>query len=206
MTHDTSAVQEEYDRIASQYDRRWQPYIDATLKAVIEAVDCRGDEFLLDIPCGTGELPRRLSSLYPRLQIIGADLSGEMLRHAIGKTGRAPRTWIQADAAHLPLQDGTFDIVVCANSFHYFRYPAQSLREFRRVMKEGGTLIFVDWCDDYLSCKLCSLWLKWTDSAFHRMYSLGDCCSMLEDARFSIKSAQRFRINWLWGLMRVICH
>ena len=74
----------------------------------------------------------------------------------------------------------------------------------RRVLRPGGTLLLVDWCDDYLSCKLCSYWLRIVDSAFYRTYSLRSCEALLGEAGLEVLSAERFRISWLWGLMRLI--
>ena len=128
-----------------------------------------------------------------------------MLRQAIGK-GLGKRVgWVQAEAGKLPLADSSFDGVVCANSFHYFRRPEAALAEVRRVLRPGGSLVLVDWCDDYVTCKLCSWWLRWTDTAFFRTYALGECRALLEQAGFSVVRHHRFRVGWLWGLMRFSC-
>ncbi len=63
--------------------------------------------------------------------------------------------------------------------------------------------MLVDWYDDDLSCKLCGAWLRVTDPAFHRTYSLSECRSLLEGAGFAVVEAVRFKIDWLWGLMRL---
>lgn len=205
MFGETDPVRQEYDRIAAAYDRRWRPYIDATLKTVLEAVQFEGHETILDVPCGTGELERRLLAKSPQLQITGADLSPGMLQQAGKKDSQQRVKWIEADVVSLPLPDDEFDYIICANSFHYFRRPEKSLEELRRVLHPEGTFILVDWCDDYLSCKVCSLWLRWTDAAFYRTHSLRDCRSLLEREGFQIVAADRFRINWIWGLMRIVC-
>ena len=49
--------------------------------------------------------------------------------------------------------------MLCTNAFHIFPSPGAALAEMRRVLKPGGMLTLTDWCDDYLTCKLCSLWL-----------------------------------------------
>lgn len=205
MAHDADPVRREYDRIAAEYDRRWRPYIDATMRAVTDVVRLDGREHVLDAPCGTGELELRLLHQWPDLEITGIDLSRAMLREARRKNAQKRVAWIAADVSGLPLPDEKFDVVICANSFHYFRRAGESLREIRRVLRPEGICILVDWCDDYLTCKLCSFWLRWTAPAFHRTYSLRSCRSLLEGAGFHIDRAERFRVNWLWGLMRFVC-
>ena len=202
---ETNPVRTEYDRVAAHYDRRWQPYIEATLNAVLEAVEFQGDEAVLDVPCGTGELERRLIEKWPDLCITGVDLSTGMLAQAKAKDEANRVRWFEADVAELPLPDQSFDCVICANSFHYFRAPNEALAEMRRVLRPGGRLILVDWCDDYWACKVCSRWLRWTDKAFYRTYSLKACVSLAEDASFQIEQGRRFRINWLWGLLLLDC-
>ncbi len=158
----------------------------------------------LNIACGTGELERRLVRRYPQLRLTGTDLSLTMLRHAASKSLHVD--WLAAVSTQLPLAAGAFDQVLCVNAFHYFRQPEESLLEMRRALRPGGTLVLVDWCDDYWSCKLCSVWLRITDRAFHRAYSLSACQRLVEQTGFQVVSAQRRRIDWLWGLMRLVCH
>ena len=192
-----------YDALAPTYDTRWRRYIEATLNLASEPLELNGDERVLDVACGTGELQRRLTGHWPELKLIGADLSLNMLRQASAKGLLAD--WLAADSTRLPFVDAWFDCTICVNAFHYFRRPAESLAEMRRVLRRSGTLVLVDWCDDYRSCKLCSAWLKWTDPAFHRTYSLTRCRQQLEAAGFQMLSARRRRIDWLWGLMSLVC-
>lgn len=198
-------VQAEYDRLAGIYDQRWRRYIRATLDAVIDVLELRGDERVLDVASGTGELARRLLARWPGLYVVGIDLSAGMLQQARRKLSSATVRWIQGDVTALPFADAVFDVVICANSFHYFAAPTAALSQMRRVLRDGGTLIVVDWCDDYVACKLCSVWLRWTNRAFYRTYSLRACRRMTEEAGFQPKIATRFRVDWIWGLMRLVC-
>jgi ubiquinone/menaquinone biosynthesis C-methylase UbiE len=198
-------VEAEYDRLAAFYDRRWRQYVDATLRIVEEAVECEGHERMLDAPCGTGELERRLLLRWPSLRIVGVDVSREMVRQADAKDVKGSVRWLRADVRALPLADEIFDWVFCANSFHYFPSPLTALGEFRRVLRPGGRVVLVDWCDDYLTCKLCSLWLRWTEPAYNRTYSLRSCRSLLEQAGLLVEDMQHFRVGWIWGLMRFVC-
>lgn len=200
----STPVQREYDRLAPEYDRRWRSYIDATLDAVLQVFHPQPGATVLDIACGTGELERRLLTQCPGLRLVGTDISHEMLRQARPKIG-TQTSLIRADAARLPFADGAFDHAICANSFHYFPRPLESLCEARRVLRPRGQFILVDWCDDYLSCKLCSVWLRLTDHAFRKTYTLRECLSLLAQAGFEILAADEFRVRWIWGMMRLVC-
>ncbi|WP_145215022.1 class I SAM-dependent methyltransferase [Planctomycetes bacterium TBK1r] len=98
------------------------------------------------------------------MRIAGVDLSARMLEQAAAKHVESQVDLHEACVTVLPFPDGEFDCVFCINSFHYFTEPQSSLLEIHRVIREGGRLILVDWCDDYLVCKLCSLSLSLADT------------------------------------------
>lgn len=200
----TDLVRREYDRLADGYDRRWRSYIDATLSSALEALDCANGDLLLDVPCGTGELEARLRARFPGLRVVGGDLSHAMLAKARAKHAGGRVCWVAANASRLPIRSGAFDHVVCANGFHYFDAPDEALAELRRALRPEGRLILIDWCDDYLACRLCGLWLRWRGAAFHRLYSLRDCRRELERAGFVVERVDRFRVGWIWGMMRFV--
>jgi ubiquinone/menaquinone biosynthesis C-methylase UbiE len=198
-------VKRAYDSLAPTYDRRWRTYIDVSLARVLSALSLEGQERILDVACGTGELERRLLARWPGLHVTGVDLCPKMLAQAEEKHVAGDVTWIEGDAANLPVPDGEFDAVVCANSFHFFRQPMDCLREFRRCLVPTGRLVLVDWCDDYWTCKLCSLWLRLTDPAFFCTYTMRACREMLVDAGFDVVRSERFKVSWLWGMMLFEC-
>ena len=193
-----------YDRLATDYDQRWRRYIDATLEAVVEVAPLASAHRVLDVACGTGELERQLLRRRPGLHVTGIDMSSGMLGQARRKHAARQIDWLRGDVRHLPLADASFDVCICANSFHYFREPKARLGELRRVLRPSGSLVLVDWCDDYVMCKLCSVWLRVVNPAFYGTYSLRQCSKLIEQAGFRTTIAERFRINWLWGLMRIV--
>lgn len=195
------AVCQEYRKLAPDHDARWGKYVDITLSQTIDRLELSGNERVLDVPCGTGELVAKLLEKWPRLTIVGADASAAMLTQARTKLRDNRVKWVEAVVPILPFEDDQFDLVICANSFHYFRDPDASLFEFRRILSSRGQLVIVDWCDDYLTCKLCSLWLRLTSPAFFKTYTLKACEQKLSDAGLKVDSAEHFRADWLWGMM-----
>lgn len=104
-------------------------------------------------------------------------------------------------AERLPFDSGQFDIVVSCNAFHYFREPDAALSEFKRVLAPGGRLVLTDWCDDYLSCRICDLYLRLFNRAHVKMYRRQECLRLLQEAGYRDVEVERYKINWLWGLM-----
>jgi ubiquinone/menaquinone biosynthesis C-methylase UbiE len=193
-----------YQRLAAIYDRRWEKYIDVSLSRVLGAAGFLGEEHVQDVPCGTGELAVRLVKRWPHLDIVGVDLSTEMLDRAKSKPLEGRVEWVEADARSMPFDDRSFDAAICANGFHYFPEPDAYLNEFRRVIRPGGKLFLLDWCDDYLLCKLCSRCLYWTNAALRKVYTLRECEQRLDRAGFTVIAREQFRIDWLWGMMHFV--
>jgi ubiquinone/menaquinone biosynthesis C-methylase UbiE len=103
---------------------------------------------------------------------------------------------VQADAGRLPLAGAAFDGVVCANSFPYFRQPVAALREMRRVLRPGG---LVRRLPDVQAVQ------RLTDPAYFRTYTVRGCEALLEQAGLKVLHRERFRVGWVWGLMRFGC-
>ena len=190
----------EYARLAPRYDRRWSYYIGATVRETLRRLNPATGGRLLDVGCGTGALLQTLADADPGLRLAGVDPCPEMLRVARGKLPASVELR-QAYAEGLPFGDSAFDTVVCTNSFHYFRRPADALREMRRVLRPGGRLVVTDWCDDFLTCRLCDLALRWLSRSHARTYRAEECRRLLEEAGFGSVAVERYKINWLWGLM-----
>jgi ubiquinone/menaquinone biosynthesis C-methylase UbiE len=108
---------------------------------------------------------------------------------------------IAARAEALPFPDESFDVVVSTSVFHFFREPRGALAEMRRILRPGGRLFLSDWCDDYLACRVCDLYLRLFSPSHFRMYGTRSCRRLLDAADFRVHGIERFKISWLWGLM-----
>jgi len=203
ITHDTreeDAVAREYSKLASQYDRRWASYITATLCETLKRLDIKPTDRLLDIGCGTGSLLQAISQKHPSVDLIGLDISREMLKVTSNKQIYRC-TLISGQSQFLPFHSSRFDIVVSCNTFHYWRNPEACLREIARVLKPQGRIVITDWCDDYIACKICDLFLRMFNRAHFRTYRKDACERLLRDAGYSNVRIERYKINWLWGMM-----
>lgn len=190
----------EYAKSAERYDRKWAFYLEATTRETLRRLPMTPAARVLDVGCGTGELLRRLRTKYPGATLAGLDPVPEMLAVARDKlNGNEDFRIGYADS--LPWKSGSFDLVVSCNMFHYITHPVEALREMARVVRHGGSVVLTDWCDDYLACRLCNLYLRLTNRAFYKTYRQAECLELLHRAGFSDIKLERYKISWIWGLM-----
>jgi ubiquinone/menaquinone biosynthesis C-methylase UbiE len=197
-----TTVRKQYNQLAAVYDLRWRDYIVNTLSFLKTWVEISPTDTVLDIACGTGEFERLLLTEYSCQQIIGIDISEEMLAIAKLKCSAYPQVSFQtASASRLPFDSNSFDVIVSANSFHYFDEPLAALKEIRRVLKPDGKVIILDWCKDYLVCKIWDLVLKVFDPAYKQCYTQNEFHSLLNNEKFVVCRAAKNRFGVVWGLM-----
>jgi len=212
------SVEEEYDSAAAAYDARWTVYINETVEAVLaralpslQALPCGAVCKMLDVGCGTGAFAAALQQRFPHWQIVCSDVSAEMLRHALGRN----LSVVQASSESLPFSEASFDIVTTLSSFHFWTRPDLGLRELHRVLRPSGMLVLSDWSHDFVSCKLCTiyLWLFGYPRQDWAILSAHDANKLLTVARFSISIADMHTIElrpfgWTvgpkWGMMTFV--
>jgi len=190
----------EYSAAAKDYDKKWSFYVNATTVETLSRISVRRTDHVLDVGCGTGELLVRVAAKYPGAKLAGIDPVPAMLEVARTKLP------LQVDlrvgwANQLPWPDGTFDLVLSCNMFHYITHPVDAVREMERVLRPGGRIVITDWCDDYLACRLCNLYLRLTRKAHYKTYRQAECSELLARAGYPDPHIERYKISWLWGLM-----
>jgi ubiquinone/menaquinone biosynthesis C-methylase UbiE len=102
---------------------------------------------LLDIGCGTGRFLDFLKQVWPRLPIVGLDMSDAYLRHARRHLKRWSRTsFVVGKAECIPLPDNSQDAVTSIFLFHELppKVRRRAMHECARVLKPGGRLIVLD--------------------------------------------------------------
>ncbi|PWT79325.1 MAG: methyltransferase type 11 [Acidobacteria bacterium] len=192
-----------YDKQATSYDRTWRRYIARTLGFLKATISFRSSDKILDIACGTGEFERLILREHPDQQMIGIDISENMLNFAREKCRAYPNAaFLKADASALPFPDQTFDLVVTANSLHYFDKPSVSLAEMRRVLLPAGSLVILDWCKDYLMCRCFDFCFRRIERGYQSCYTQRELQRLLDAAGFAIQSTRKIKLGSIfWGHM-----
>jgi arsenite methyltransferase len=129
----------------------------AVWEEVLDRLDLRGDERVLDLGCGRGAVLIAVARRLPRGHATGADLwrsvdqSGNSPRVTTANavaSGVAERVSLDtADMTSLPYPDDSFDLVVSSMAIHNI-HPAPgrltAVDEAVRVLRPGGRLVIAD--------------------------------------------------------------
>jgi len=164
---DQAGVRAAFDRASATYESVavLQSRIAQELLSRLEPFDFR-PRSLLDLGAGTGRASAQLKRRYRRCRVIALDLSPGMLREA-GRHERVFRRFerVCADAARLPLQTGSIDIVFSNLMLQWCDSLDEVLAEVRRVLRPEGFFAFSTFGPDTLK-ELRSAWAE-TDSYTH---------------------------------------
>lgn len=103
---------------------------------------------ILDAGTGTARIPILISQMRPQWQIIGIDLSKNMLQVGsknVEKAGLQSHIQLElVDAKKLPYPDHQFDMVISNSIVHHLPDPLPFFREIKRVLKPAGAIFLRD--------------------------------------------------------------
>lgn len=102
---------------------------------VLNRVQWRGDESVLDVGAGPGYYVEPLRALAPASRYTGVDVFDGML-------ARNPaRSLVLAEALALPFRSGAFDVVMANHMLYHVHDVDAAIGEMKRVLEPGGLLI-----------------------------------------------------------------
>lgn len=127
-----------FDRAVEYYDRT-RAVAPATEAAMVDAVsrELHGRGRTLEIGVGTGRIALPLRS--GGVDVVGIDLSVEMLRRLVAKGGDVPI--VQGDATRLPFASDTFGAAYAVHVLHLIPAWEVAVEELVRVVRPGGVVL-----------------------------------------------------------------
>lgn len=140
-----------FDSISNRYDFlnhflslgidiRWR-------KKAIKLLGQAHPKLILDVATGTGDFAIQTLDIKPE-KVIGVDISNGMLEvgrkkiHDLGLDQKIEL--LPGDSENLPFEDNKFDAVIVAFGVRNFENLEKGLTEIRRVLKQGGTLMVLE--------------------------------------------------------------
>lgn len=138
-----------WDKAVGAYEHGWRHQLERAQARLLEVAAVHPGQKVLDVACGTGLVT------FPVAAAVGAegavtatDLSERMVAAAsrqADERGIRNVRFERMDAERLHLPDGEYDIVLCSLGLMYVPDPKRAVREFHRVLTNGGRAITLVW-------------------------------------------------------------
>jgi ubiquinone/menaquinone biosynthesis C-methylase UbiE len=191
--------------VSNQFNPRAQSYLTsavhangADLEQMVSLVGLRPDAIALDLGCGGGHASFRLAPLVSK--VVAYDLSVQMLAVVANEAERRGFNNVVTKlgaAESLTCPSESFDVAVTRYSTHHWHDAAAGLAQMRRVLKPGGTAIFMDVITP--GVPLLDTWLQsfelLRDPSHVRNASLSEWRTLLSAAGFVVGSVSNFRLR-----------
>jgi ubiquinone/menaquinone biosynthesis C-methylase UbiE len=151
---------------------------------------------VVDVGCGSGYSLPKLAQRFAPSELIGIDIDPQMLASAAAEARRAGIgvRLIEASSSRLPLPDGYADLLFCHQTFHHLVEQEEALREFLRVLKPGGLLLFAESTRRYIHSWMIRLLFR---HPMEVQRSAPEYLRMLRDAGFVVPDAS-ISYPYLW--------
>ncbi|MFP7571244.1 methyltransferase domain-containing protein [Marivita sp. S2033] len=114
--------------------------------ALLDLVDLKPGEAVLDVACGTGVTTRLAKRAVGKNgQVIGLDINSGMLEMAKRLAPDADIAWTESDVVGIRLPSQSVTAVISQHGYHYFPDKPVALREFFRLLRPSGRLAMSIW-------------------------------------------------------------
>jgi len=106
---------------------------------VLDRMNIRAEDNILDVGCGAGWLARLLAERVPDGRVVGLDVSDEMIRRARQNLAEIENVlFVVAGADEIPWDANFFTHAISVESAYYWPDPARGLKEIFRALRENG--------------------------------------------------------------------
>jgi len=170
---------------------------------------------VLDVGCGTAQIPIELCRQHPNIVIEAVDASAEMIALAkrnVARAGFAGRIALRlVDAKTLPHPNGTFAATISNSIVHHIPDPNGVLAEMVRVTAQGGLLFVRDLVRPESDADVAALVARYAgdcnaqqkklfDDSLRAALSLEEIRAIIADLGFDPRDVQQTTDrHWTWS-------
>lgn len=152
---------------------------------------------ILDVGCGFGHSFTALAKRFQPLEIVGFDADPHFPARAQSRAQacEVPVTLVAGNASLMQgLEDNSFDMVFCHQTFHHIVNQQEAMAEFFRVLKPGGVLLFAESTKRYIHSLQIRLLFR---HPMHVQKTAEEYIAMIRQAGFSLPE-ERISLPFLW--------
>lgn len=192
----TEAITDTFNLVASGYDSPALRFFPFCADRMVDKLQPRPGDKLLDVATGTGMVAISAARVIgPSGRVHGIDLAEKMLDSAFANSQRMGLDNIDLhvmDATTLEFRSRYFDKLSCAFGIFFLPDMLVALKEWLRVLKPGGKLIFSTFAApafqplaDLFRQQLEAMGVELSDSRWQRLTTEEACATLLEQAGFT---------------------
>jgi len=151
---------------------------------------------ILDVGCGRGKSTRLLSERFQPQSIVALEADAALLHSVLAMTRQCKSkiTALHATATSIPVPDASFDMVFCHQTFHHIADQDSAIREFYRVLRPGGVLLFAESTKRYIDSWMIRFLFRHPMEA---QKTADEYIALIRDTGF-VLTAQKISLPYLW--------
>lgn len=170
---------------------------------VIDKMDLKQGQKVLDVCCGTGTLCTMIAEMIGDTgEVVGIDLSENMLKK-VEKKKKYNMRFHLSNAEEIPYDDGYFDRACITFGLHEMPHQVRMnvLHEISRVLNADGKIVVLDYSypKHTLVRLLFNIWML-VEGKTARDFIGRDLSSMIRDAGFNVTGRS---IHWI-GVIQIV--
>ncbi len=145
-------LKQTFDAVSVGYDGQALRFFPRSAEHIADLLNLRGDEYVLDVACGTGHSSLAIAPNLPKGRITAVDLSPGMLEQARMKaTALKVRNveFLERDMQKLGFPVSLFDVAVCAFGIFFVEDMDAQLSHIASTVKPGGTVLITSFQESY---------------------------------------------------------
>jgi len=165
-------------------------------ESIVALLNLDNNMSLLDIGCGEGLQLEYIRKKYSYIRLSGIDISETMVGRAKVRVPSANLIARSATGEGLGFERGSFDRIICSEVLEHLPHPEKVLANAYEVLKPGGLLVVSVPYAQKLVQVICMHCGKLTLDGHINSFGEARITNMLEDAVFTVISAQGYRMIW----------
>ncbi len=152
---------------------------------------------IADVGCGYGRSLKKLNKRFNPEKLIAIDIDKEILTACAQEAklnGLDNVTYVRCSSSMIQLEDSSVDMLFCHQTFHHLIYQTEAMKEYFRILKPGGVLLFAESTKRYIHSWVIRLLFRHPMSV---QKTASEYIQLIKDAGFEI-SEDQISYPFLW--------
>jgi ubiquinone/menaquinone biosynthesis C-methylase UbiE len=150
----TPLIRELFDTVSEAYDSPSRRFFETSAAHLASLVPLNGDERVVDIATGTGNVALEVAKRLPSGTVTGIDFSSGMLaraRHKAAALGIRNVSFLEMDMQEMTFAAPGFDVATCAFGIFFVEEMDAQLGRIAALVREGGTIAICTFHEEYFT-------------------------------------------------------